>query len=96
MSYIDLVLCETSLGVVLYQAPKFSMLQPNDEVIVKTSDGKDVVVHVIDVMSISKKSDEYNFILTLNGRDPFKIVGKLKFDEFDYTEQKDGDADDKS
>lgn len=93
MSYIDLVLCETTNGVMLYQAPKFSMLQAKDEVIVKDSEGKDVVVHVLDVLSISKISDEFKFIITLNGGDPFKIVGKLKFDEFDYTEPEGGDAD---
>ena len=93
MSYIDLVLCETNQGITLYQAPKFSMLKEGDEVIVKDAKGKDVVVHVKNVMSISKISDEYDFITTLNGGEPFKIAGILKFDAFDYTGPEDGDAD---
>ena len=91
-SYIDLVLCETPQGIILYQAPKFSMLKENDEVIVKDAKGKDSVVHVKNVMSIAQVSDEYKFILMLNGKEPPKISGKLKFDEFDYSEPKDGDG----
>lgn len=84
MSYVDLVICETLIGKTeLFQAPKFSFLQPGDEVM----DGRDVKLKVIDVINISTQSDEYRFITRLfRVKEPGKLLGKIKFEKFEYKE----------
>lgn len=84
MSYVDLVICETLIGKTeLFQAPKFSFLQPGDEVM----DGRDVKLKVIDVINISTETDEYRFITELFSiTEPRKLLGKIKFEKFEYKE----------
>lgn len=84
MSYVDLVICETLTGKTeLFQAPKFSFLQPGDEVM----DGRDVKLKVIDVINISTETDEYRFITELFSiTEPRKLLGKIKFEKFEYKE----------
>ena len=81
---MDLVICETLIGKTeLFQAPKFSFLQPGDEVM----DGRDVKLKVIDVINISTQSDEYRFITRLfRVKEPGKLLGKIKFEKFEYKE----------
>ena len=96
MKYIDLVLCrDPDNGVVLYQAPKFSNLKSNDEVCVMDCNGKEKIVTVVNAIAINDESDEFNFIMALNGmKEPFRIIGKYKYSKFVYADGEDGDADD--
>ena len=87
MDYIDLVLCKGS--TFLFQAPEFSMLNPEDKVIVNAK-GNQQELTVQDVISISKNSDEFNFIVAMSGQsNPYKIIKKVTYQEFVY---KDGDV----
>lgn len=89
MDYIDLVLCKGSKF--LFQAPEFSMLRPEDKVIVNAN-GKQQKLTVQDVISVSKNSDEFNFIVKMSGQEnPYKIIKKVTYQEFSY---KDGDVND--
>ena len=96
MKYIDLVLCrDPDHGVVLYQAPKFSNLKPEDEVCVMDCHGNEKIVTVVNAIAINDESDEFNFIMALNGmKELFKIIGKYNYSKFAYTDGEDGDADD--
>jgi hypothetical protein len=86
MSYVDLVLCETSTGrTELFQAPKFSLLKPYDEVTVDIGKGQESILKVKDVINISTQSDEYRFITELFGvPEPRKLAGKISHQRFDY------------
>lgn len=86
MSYVDLVICETSAGrTELFQAPKFSLLKPDDEVTVEVSKGQETVLKVKDVINLSKQSEEYKFITELFGvAEPRKLLGKIIHQKFDY------------
>ncbi len=90
MDYIDLVLClEDSC---LYQAPEFSMFKPADKIIVSYM-GKELEKTVQDVMSLSKQSEEYEFIIKMSGQlEPYKIIKKVTYKEFGH---KAGGSDDK-
>lgn len=92
MSYVDLVICETSTGrTELFQAPKFSLLKPDDEVIVDQK-GQDVKLKVKDVINMSTQSDEYRFITELFCVvEPRKLVGKVTFEKFEYKESEEDD-----
>lgn len=86
MSYVDLVICETSTGrTELFQAPKFSLLKPDDTVTVETEKGQEILLKVKDVINISIQSDEYRFITELFGvSEPRKLKGKISHQKFDY------------
>lgn len=89
MDYVDLVICKEDDS--LYQAPEFSMLKPDDKVIILYK-GQEVVRTIKNVISISKKSEEYQFIVEMSDQPyPFRITQKIIFKEFDY---KDGDGHD--
>ena len=92
MSYVYLVICETSTGrTELFQAPKFSLLKPDDEVIVDQK-GQDVKLKVKDVINMSIQSDEYRFITEpFCVVEPRKLVGKVTFQKFEYKESEEDD-----
>lgn len=90
MSYVDLVICESSTKrAMLFQAPKFSMLKPGDEVIVENEESK---FRVKDVINLSKQSEEYRFITELYCvTEPSKLLGKVSFQKFEYKESDEDD-----
>ena len=89
MDYIDLILCKEDSC--LYKAPEFSMLNAGDKVIVSFM-GKEIEKTVQDVMSLSTKSEEYEFILKMSGQPyPYKIIKKVTYKDFEF---KDGDVND--
>lgn len=90
MDYVDLVICKEDNS--LYQAPEFSMLQPDDKVIILYN-GQEVVRTIKNVMSISTKSEEYQFIVEMSDQPyPYRIIKKVTYKVFDY---KDGDGHEK-
>lgn len=92
MNYVDLVLLKEDEANI-YMAPKFSMLKPDDHVVVVTGTGNENILTVKDVISVSVESDEYRFILELAGQKrPLKITKAVHFNAYDYG---DGDADEK-
>lgn len=89
MDYIDLVLCKEDCC--LYQAPEFSMLKPEDRVVISFM-GKEIEKTVQTVMSLSKKSEEYQFIVAMSGQPyPYRVIKKVTYQDMNY---KDGDAND--
>ena len=86
MSYVDLVICETATGrTELFQAPKFSLLKPDDEVTVEVGKGQETLLKVKDVINLSNQSDEYRFITELCCvTEPRKLMGKVTHQKFDY------------
>lgn len=93
-NYVDLVLCKRGGQIQLFQAPKFSLLKPNDEVIYRaTGSTVNEILKVSNVISINKDSDEYQFILELvDVYEPRKLYAKADFQKYDWP--KGGDAHD--
>ena len=93
MKYGDLVLLKDR-PLVVFMAPKFSFLKAEDDVIIRDAHGIEKMEKVEDVLSVSIQSDEYKFILELSGQDePFRICKRMHYQEFDYSDFEDGDAD---
>ena len=93
MDYIDLVLAKLPTGKVnVYQAPEFSCLKQDDEILVKAWDGQDLCAKIVDVIAIRKDSDEFRFIMEIfDIHEPYRVSKKVTYKEFDYS-AKDGDA----
>lgn len=97
--YIDLVLCKhASLDrLVPFEAPAWSNLKKGDSVKVEGGIMGHRVVEVVKTLTIEKKSEELDFILTLI--DPpmplRKIKSKLIYQDFEYEEETDGTDNDK-
>lgn len=91
MNYIDLVLCEGNQGIVVCQAPEFSVSQ-KDVVILEQNNNSIETLKVIDVLSLAPESEEFKFITSCLDKEPYKLYGKVIIKEFQY---KDGDDDDK-
>ena len=94
MEYIDLALVKLPTGKTgVYQAPEFSCLEKDDEVLVKEFDGVLICGQIIDVIAIHKQSDELRFINEIcEVKEPPRIVSKVTYKQFDYKEG--GDAHD--
>lgn len=96
MQYVDLVQLKNRPCMV-FMAPKFSFLNPDDEVVIRDSNGEEIKSIVERVLPISTQSEEYKFILALTGFDePFRIYKRMHYEEFDFSFLEGGDADDQS
>ena len=88
--YIDLVLCrhKDDDRNLLFQAPKFSYLKPNDEVIVETKLGN-LSAKVVQSITIDVESEVYGFITSMYRVTlPLKkVLAKVRYSEFEYSEE---------
>lgn len=91
--YIDILVVRTAAGqIALAQAPGFSYLERDDEVIMECfTDPGSVKVWVVDANTIENGGEEYRFLMALNNSKPFpKVLKKVMYKNIKYCEAEEG------